>query len=114
MRVHLDFGSIAVMTITFILFILALFVKGFTHDLFLEAGIFLVSAKIIIMAYRNSIAANRVEHKLDEILSALDRPEKRKKKHVSSKQDAADIREKSEEVEQPAAPDRQETTPGSR
>ena len=76
MRVHLDFGSIAVMIITVILFILALFVKGFTHDLFLEAGIFLVSAKIIIMAYRNGIASNRIEHKLDEILAVLDGLEK--------------------------------------
>jgi hypothetical protein len=76
MRISLDFGSITVMTITFVLFVAALFVKGFTHDIFLEAGVFLVSAKIIIMAYRNGIVSNRIEHKLDEILEVLERPEK--------------------------------------
>ena len=113
MRVHLDFGSIAVMIITVILFILALFVKGFTHDLFLEAGIFLVSAKIIIMAYRNGIASNRIEHKLDEILVVLDGLEKQEEQ-VRRKRDAVNIGEKSEKAEEPAAPDRQETTPASR
>ena len=36
---------------TLILFILALFSKGFTHDLLLEAAVFLVSAKLILAAY---------------------------------------------------------------
>jgi hypothetical protein len=74
MRVNLDFGSITIMIITFVLFVAALFVKGFTHDIFLEAGVFLVSAKIIIMAYRNGIISNRIEHKLDEIVAVLERP----------------------------------------
>ena len=63
------------MVITLVLFILALFVKGFTHDLFLEAGVFLVSAKIIIMAYKSNVATNRVEKKLDEVLAALGQSE---------------------------------------
>lgn len=71
MRLHLDTGSIVVMAITLVLFILALFTKGITHDLFLEAGVFLVSAKIIIMAYQNNVASSRIEQKLDAILSTL-------------------------------------------
>jgi hypothetical protein len=46
---QLDMGSIIVILITLVLFIAALFVKGLTHDLFLEAGVFLVSVKIIMM-----------------------------------------------------------------
>jgi hypothetical protein len=55
---HLDLGSIIVILITLALFIVALFVKGFTHDLLLEAGVFLVSVKVIMMAYQNSMHAN--------------------------------------------------------
>jgi hypothetical protein len=99
MRVYLDFGSIAVMVITLILFISALFVKGLTHDLFLEAGVFLVSAKIIIMAYRSNVATNRVEKKLDEVLAALGRSESQEK-CLGSKEQAAEIREKNEKDEQ--------------
>ncbi len=40
MKEHFDLGSIAVILITLILFIVALFTKGFTHDLLLEAGVF--------------------------------------------------------------------------
>ena len=43
MRQHFDLGSLIVIIITFVLFALALFTKGFTHDLLLEAGVFLVS-----------------------------------------------------------------------
>ena len=46
---YLDRGSVIVMAITFILFTAALFTKGVTHDLFLEAGVFLVSVKLMIM-----------------------------------------------------------------
>ena len=53
MNENIDIGSILVIGITFILFILALFTKGFTHDLLLEAAVFLVSVKLILMAYRN-------------------------------------------------------------
>jgi hypothetical protein len=98
MRVHLDFGSITVMIITFVLFISALFVKGFTHDLFLEVGVFLVSAKIILMAYRNGIASNRIEHKLDEVLAVLDGL-KKQEEEASRKKDAVNIGEKEKVTE---------------
>jgi len=55
MRNYFDMGSIFVVIITLILFIVALFTKGFTHDLLLEAGVFLVFVKLIIMAYHNSL-----------------------------------------------------------
>ena len=56
--------SFVVILITLILFILALFTKGLTHDLFLEAGVFLISVKLIIMGYKNSNSSKEI---LDEI-----------------------------------------------
>jgi hypothetical protein len=69
----MDRGSIIVASITFLLFSAALFTKGFTHDLFLEAGVFLVSVKIILMAYRNSLSVKEMQEKLDTILVAVKR-----------------------------------------
>ena len=57
MRKHFDLGSLIVIVITFILFAVALFTKGFTHDLLLESGVFLVSVKLILMAYKSSVDA---------------------------------------------------------
>ena len=53
MKEHFEPGTLIVIVITFVLFVLALLTKGFTHDLLLEAGIFLVSVKLILMAYKN-------------------------------------------------------------
>jgi len=64
---HFDFGSIAVIVVTFILFALALFFTGFTHDLLLEAGVFLVSVKLIMMGYKASKSAAKIENELQEI-----------------------------------------------
>ncbi len=72
----LGLGSLAVITITLILFVTALFVKGFTHDLLLEAAIFLVSVKLIILTYRNSQGVESIERKLDLVLSGEEHLEK--------------------------------------
>ena len=60
-----------VAAITFVLFVAALFAKGLSHDLFLEAGIFLVSVKIILMNYRNTVAVTALHEKMDKVLAAL-------------------------------------------
>jgi len=73
---HFDAWSLLVMAITLILFVAALFTKGFTHDLLLEAGVFLVSVKLILMAYKNSVATATIQQKLDEIHAALQRRER--------------------------------------
>ncbi len=52
-RRHFDLGSLTIIAVTFILFVSAVFTEGFTHDVLLEAAIFLVSVKLIIMAYKN-------------------------------------------------------------
>jgi hypothetical protein len=48
------------MGLTLALFVAALFAKGFTHDLLLEAGVFLVSVKLILVAYKNSVSNRRI------------------------------------------------------
>ena len=70
-REHLDTWSLLVMAITLVLFLAALFAKGLTHDLLLEAGVFLVSVKLILMAYKNSVSNESLRKKLDEIHAAV-------------------------------------------
>lgn len=73
MKDHFDTGSIVIILITLILFLIALFTKGITHDLLLEAGVFLVSVKIILMAYKNSISNKKLLEELKEIGKRLDK-----------------------------------------
>jgi len=75
---HFDAGSILVIVVTLALFVAALFVKGLTHDLLLEAGVFLVSVKLIISAYRSSVATEGLRRMLEDIHSAVQRLEQRK------------------------------------
>ncbi|MGB2689468.1 MAG: hypothetical protein WBC36_10830 [Desulfobacterales bacterium] len=72
MRKHFDVGSSIVIIVTFLLFILALFAKGFTQDLLLEAGVFLVSVKLILMAYNNSVYIKSIENELKDIKGLLE------------------------------------------
>ena len=68
---YVDMGSLIVIIVTFVLFALALVTKGFTHDLLLEAGVFLVSVKLIIMAYRNTVNNQMMARELLEIKTYL-------------------------------------------
>ena len=77
-RQHFDTGSWLVIFITLVLFGVALFEKGLTHDLLLEAGVFLVSVKLILMTYKNGIAAAVLQSKLEQLLRAVERIESRK------------------------------------
>lgn len=69
---YFNLGSLVVVVVTFVLFTLALFTKGFTHDLILEAAIFLVSVKLIIMMHRNKVATDSLYEKLNEIHKKVD------------------------------------------
>jgi hypothetical protein len=68
---HFDTGSLIVMIITLVLFMLALFFTGFTHALLLEVGVFLVSVRLIMMAYKTSVRTERIETELKEIKKLL-------------------------------------------
>ncbi len=69
---HFDSGSLVVIVVTLVLFVVALFLKGLTHDLLLEAGVFLVSAKLIMMAYKSSVTAGEMKQRLERIETAID------------------------------------------
>jgi len=71
MRKHFDKGSMIVIIITFVLFTMALFTKGFTHDLLLETGVFLVSVKLIMMSYQNSVYTRSIQNELKDIKGLL-------------------------------------------
>ncbi len=72
MMKYFDPGIIIVIVITVLLFTVALFVKGFTNALLLEAGVLLVSIKLIMMAYRNSINYSDLKKELNEIRRLLE------------------------------------------
>jgi len=71
MRKHFDVGSVMVIIVTFVLFTMALFTQGFTHNLLLEAGVFLVSVKLILMAYNNSVNVKSFQKEIKEIKELL-------------------------------------------
>lgn len=71
LRQHFDPGSIVVIVLTFVLFAVALFIKGIGHGLLLEAAVFLVSLKLILMSHRNSELAEDMRQRLDAIYDLL-------------------------------------------
>ena len=62
-----------VILLTVGLFGLSLAVKGFTHELFLEAGVFLVSVKLILTTGKNAESEKRLERQLAQIKALLAR-----------------------------------------
>jgi hypothetical protein len=78
MREHFDAGSLVIIIVTFVLFGLALFAKGLTHDLLMEGGVLLVSVKLIVMAYKNSVAAKDLSKELRDIKDILQKREEQR------------------------------------
>jgi hypothetical protein len=72
MKKYIDTGNFLVIALTMILFVIALFVKGFTHDLLLEAGVLLVSIKLILMNYKSKESNQVLLEKLNEMKQTLD------------------------------------------
>ena len=60
-------GSMAVIVITFTLFVVSLFQKGLTHEILVDTGIFLVSVKLIVMSFRNNLYMKDLNQQLEEI-----------------------------------------------
>ena len=67
MNRHIDKWNLLIIFLTFILFFLALFIKGFTKDLLLEAAILLVSVKIILATYKHHLDLIDIKSQLDRI-----------------------------------------------
>jgi len=70
---HLDTGSLIVILITFILFTIAIFTKGMTHDILLEAGVMLISVKLIMMAFKTSVFYEDIIRELKNINDSLNK-----------------------------------------
>lgn len=68
---YFDTWTIVVIILTIVLFVVALFVKGFTHQLLIEAGVLLVSVKIILMSYKNIRNFEELKNDLTEIKELL-------------------------------------------
>ena len=66
-RERFDPASFVVILLTFILFTAALFVKGFTHDILLEAGVLLVSVKLIMMSSKIATTEDAILKRLEEM-----------------------------------------------
>ena len=71
MKKYLPVADTTIIIITIVLFTVALFTKGFTHDLLLEAGVLLVSIKIILMNYKNIQANKAILKDLKDIKERL-------------------------------------------
>jgi len=71
MSKYFDKWTIVVIILTIVLFVVALFVKGFTHQLLIEAGVLLVSIKIILMSYKNVRNFEELKKDLSEIKELL-------------------------------------------
>jgi len=69
---HFDPPSLFVITITAALFLLALLVKGLTHDMLLEAGVLMISIKLVLMAYKNSVAMLSILTELKKVRALLE------------------------------------------
>ena len=72
MQKHIDTGSMVVIVITFVCFAIALFAKGLTQALLLEVGVLLVSVKLIIMAFKSSLANTEIVAELRAIRDLLE------------------------------------------
>ena len=73
MKKYFDTGSITVIAITFLLFAFALFTQGITHDILLEAGILLISVKLIMMAYKTAFFYENIIQELKKINDSLNK-----------------------------------------
>jgi hypothetical protein len=75
MSKHLDRSTQITLGVTLVLFVVALFEKGFTHDLLLEAAVFLVSAKLVLLSYKASVNNDLLAGQLAEMSRSLTRIE---------------------------------------
>lgn len=70
----IDLANLFVILFTFFLFVLALFTKGLSHDIFLEVAVFLVSVKLILSTYHNKLLGKALLDKLTKIEQELNKP----------------------------------------
>ena len=64
---HFDTSTLLIIFLTLLLFIFAWFTTGYSHSLMLEAGVLLVSLKLIMMSYNLSKLNRQILTELNEI-----------------------------------------------
>jgi hypothetical protein len=84
MSKHLDRSTQITLGVTLVLFVVALFEKGFTHDLLLEAAVFLVSAKLVLLSYKANVNNDVLSGQLTEMSRSLTRIEQSLERSPSS------------------------------
>lgn len=82
MKKLFDLGSALVIATTFILFAIAIFTSGLTKDLLLEAGVFLVSVKIILTSHSNLNSNKEIMNKLNEINNKIEHSKNNEAPHA--------------------------------
>ncbi len=68
---QVDRSSLVIIVATFVIFAVALFVKGFTKEILLEVGVLLVSIKLIMMAHKNGVVAGETKTMIESLHSAV-------------------------------------------
>ena len=85
MKNKFGLGNAVVIGMTVIVFVIALFLKGFTHDLLIEVGVLLVSVKLIMMNYKMSLTNQELLTKMDELKKVVEEFESNNKQPHSNK-----------------------------
>ncbi|MGZ3651197.1 MAG: hypothetical protein ACXVB9_22350 [Bdellovibrionota bacterium] len=68
----LNLASSLTLVITFVLFVAAAVLHGLSSELLLEAGVFLVSVKLVLSTQKSEIAVEEMRAQLDSIERKLD------------------------------------------
>ncbi len=76
-KVKFDVGSIVIIVVTFVLFVVSVFLTGLKKELLLEIGVFLVSVKLIQQSYKITVKEEALQAKLTEMSALLERIESR-------------------------------------
>ncbi len=64
-------STISIILVTLALFTGAVLTKGLTHEIFLEAAVFLVSIKVIFLTFRTNIMTKNILKQLEDLNSLL-------------------------------------------
>jgi len=72
LKENIDLFTFLVASITLVLFVVALFTKELLHDIIIEAAIFLISMKLILSMYKQSVISKRLEKRIMDIDSKID------------------------------------------
>ena len=80
---RVDTASLIILAITLGLFLIALYEKGLTQEILLEAGVFLVSVKLVLASVKTDLANQSIEEKLDRLLERKVQDEKIKNEERS-------------------------------